>query len=596
MRTGIVSNAVTYGNIESINSSAGTGSDGGIDLGSGACTIEWWANCYGQISGRGSVNSSQEEQTMVDFRPNGSFGRPHIYIYKAGDSQNHIRVHHSTSSGSVAMDSTSVKVLSGSWYHYAYVRDSSGYVKFYINGIEQFTDTLSGAITDKTYNDLLIGNLNDPFNASRYWQGNVSNVALWDSALTASQVSTIFNFGTPETNISFSPRNYYKLDNTTTGLNDLGSGGANAFISGAGITQVNSSVAVVPSWKIPSELTIPTINYTKAGSFNGTSSKIVTTEENLGTTNTISFWHKRPTGMGSNKVVIGGNTLNRFDGTIILNGQQLIIGFTNEKALFIGGQIFQAAQNASSVNIPYEDVWVHYCITRNGTTQSDIKLYVNSYLVTASRAEHFGAPDYTTNTTILNLGAAPAQSIFSEGELSNISTFSSAFTQAQVSTLYNNGQPSADISSLSPVNWWKLDTIGATITDNGSAGNNGTNTDVTAATTDVKTSDLNIPVNGVSTTLPSTALQQSDLQFDSPYSNYSLSFDGATSIACNSIPALTSSTNFSISGWFNQTTLDQTRFMLGARSSSTDAVFLYTYSDGNMYVDSLIINNNYSFL
>ena len=35
-----------------------------------------------------------------------------------------------------------------------------------------------------------------------------------------------------------------------------------------------------------------------------------------------------------------------------------------------------------------------------------------------------------------------------------------------------------------------------------------------------------IPVNGVSTTLPSTALQQSDLQFDSPYSNYSLSFDG----------------------------------------------------------------------
>ena len=40
------------------------------------------------------------------------------------------------------------------------------------------------------------------------------------------------------------------------------------------------------------------------------------------------------------------------------------------------------------------------------------------------------------------------------------------------------------------------------------------------------------PVNGVSTTLPSTALQQSDLQFDSPYSNYSLSFDGTNSINC----------------------------------------------------------------
>ena len=67
--------------------------------------------------------------------------------------------------------------------------------------------------------------------------------------------------------------------------------------------------------------------------------------------------------------------------------------------------------------------------------------------------------------------------------------------------------------------------------------------------------------------------------------DYVFDFGGDSSITCNSIPALTSSTNFSISGWFNQTTLDQTRFMLGARSSSTDAVFLYTYSDGNMYVD-----------
>lgn len=66
---------------------------------------------------------------------------------------------------------------------------------------------------------------------------------------------------------------------------------------------------------------------------------------------------------------------------------------------------------------------------------------------------------------------------------------------------------------------------------------------------------------------------------------YSMDFNGSASITCSSVPALTSSTNFSISGWFKQTTLDVTSFMLGARSSSTDAVFLYTYNDGNMYVD-----------
>ena len=38
------------------------------------------------------------------------------------------------------------------------------------------------------------------------WDGKISNVAIFNSALSASQVSTLLNFGTPETNISFSPQ------------------------------------------------------------------------------------------------------------------------------------------------------------------------------------------------------------------------------------------------------------------------------------------------------------------------------------------------------------------------------------------------------
>ena len=67
---------------------------------------------------------------------------------------------------------TPVAITPDKWTHIAVTRnyDSTNTVaKFYINGIEQFTETLSGAITDKTYNDLLIGNLNDPFNVNRYW-------------------------------------------------------------------------------------------------------------------------------------------------------------------------------------------------------------------------------------------------------------------------------------------------------------------------------------------------------------------------------------------------------------------------------------------
>jgi hypothetical protein len=60
----------------------------------------------------------------------------------------------------------------------------------------------------------------------------------------------------------------------------------------------------------------------------------------------------------------------------------------------------------------------------------------------------------------------------------------------------------------------------------------------------------NIPVNGVSTTLPSTALQQSDLQFDSPYSNYSLSFDGSGDyINCGNNVGLSGISSMAFSNW-----------------------------------------------
>ena len=76
----------------------------------------------------------------------------------------------------------------------------------------------------------------------------ISNVALFDSELTASQALTLFNFGTPETNISFNPTHWWKLDDQTA-IIDYGSGGINGTNNGA--TDISSGVAVTPSWKIP---------------------------------------------------------------------------------------------------------------------------------------------------------------------------------------------------------------------------------------------------------------------------------------------------------------------------------------------------------
>ena len=77
-------------------------------------------------------------------------------------------------------------------------------------------------------------------------------IAIYDSTLSASQVSTLFNFGTPETNISFSPQAWWKLDDQTAITDSSGNGNTG---TNNGATDAPGGVAVTPSWKIPTALT-----------------------------------------------------------------------------------------------------------------------------------------------------------------------------------------------------------------------------------------------------------------------------------------------------------------------------------------------------
>ena len=78
-----------------------------------------------------------------------------------------------------------------------------------------------------------------------------------------------------------------------------------------------------------------------------------------------------------------------------------------------------------------------------------------------------------------------------------------------------------------------------------------------------------------------------------------MSFDPLSSqyIDCGQITTLASASSFTISGWFNQTTLDQERFMFGTRISSVtdNMISCYTWSDGNMYIDLRNGANSYGY-
>jgi len=431
------------------------------------------------------------------------------------------------------------------WHHIVLTWDSSRTSNMFVgywnggNAVSSNGNPPNTSITQTvSTGDFFIG----ADSTSTHFSGQMSNFAIYDSALTADQVSTLFNFGTPEVNTSFSPTHNWKLDNLTTGLNDVGSLASNNGSNTAAV-EVNSNVAVIPSWKIPTALTIPTINYTSALEFNQPSpnNEYVDigniTYLNQAGDFSISQW---VFSSSTKPYTYNGISIKLGSGFIYL-ARQSGVGLRWEYE-FRGG----SRQNATTgVAVP-EDRWIHVALTVEGTVS---KFYQDGDL------KHTGTVGTTYSGNPSRIGQEYNSFYAWNGKISNTALFNSALSGSNITTLYNNGQPEAT-PSFSPLHWWKLDNTSTGLNDVGSAAsNNGTLSQTSTPGAQEVTTNVyigNIPVNGVSTTLPSTALQQSDLQFDSPYSNYSLKFSTSQSIDTNfTLPA--SYTSYSYSFWYKST-------------------------------------------
>ena len=495
-----------------------------------------------------------------------------IFGYNANNSE---KIEFNGSSSILIKNATANITYSGTswnlneWQHLLITRDSSNNLKIYRNGEYWGGNSHSGTfIFDR------ISGFN---NSARHFNGRLSNIAIFNSELSSTQVSTLFNFGTPETNISFSPTAWWKLDNTTTGIQDSSGNGNNGTNNGA--TDISSGVAVTPSWKIPSALPIPTINYTTALNFVDTpGDKIEITSPSSSmqptTTLTLSFWanFKQDAnwmlsngGWGQSSSAYSGYSVQTYNGRSL----RFWIGNGTASGSFTTG--------ASVFNL---NQWHHILITYDSGTAI---LYIDGNVVSWSGTGGINSIAYSASYNpffgSVNSGGASFNAY--EGLLSNAAIFNSALSASQVLSLYNDGQPESSIS-FSPVSWWKLDST--TITDSAGS-NNGTNNGATQVTSDVYAET--IPVNGVSTTLPSTALQQSDLQFDSPYSNYSLSFDGTGYIDCGDSDIFSfgngSSDNpFSISAWINITATTSQGIVTKYGSSTSLREWLFYTTGGKI--------------
>ena len=382
---------------------------------------------------------------------------------------------------------TQPSIVTGKWYHYCITGDGTN-ATLYRDGI------LIGTLADKS---LIINTIGGTPTGSSDINAKMSNVQIFNSALSATEVETLYNYGSPIRTLANIPQSsnlkaWYKLDasevyNSSTTkweVNDATSAYKNSLYFGD--NQYNA-------------LTLNNIDF--------------------GSVNSISFWAKRgPNGYSSNDNVLGTNNGNTQVLFRFVSSSIPYMAFSGD-GLNSGSVYFQ--NNVAPNYGLYPDTWSHFVLTRNGNT---FGLYINKQDVSATSNFNQPSSNQTRNSILSTIGnRGTSVSASGESYISNVTVFNTVLGQSDVDSLYNNGVPLTDMSSFtSLVSWWKLNNLTTGIEDS-KGSNNATNSGGAVTVGSVST------LNGTSSGMSQANLVQSDLQTVAPYSKYAMDFDSASS-------------------------------------------------------------------
>ena len=138
-------------------------------------------------------------------------------------------------------------LIDGNWHHvvltYDGSRASSG-VKIYVDSTEIslniIRDVAPDGVSDySSYQDFMIGVRGNASNIGLPFDGNIDEVAVFNSELSASDVTAIYGIGVPTSLASYSPLSWWRCGDgdTASTLTDNGSGDNNGTINGATIVE-----------------------------------------------------------------------------------------------------------------------------------------------------------------------------------------------------------------------------------------------------------------------------------------------------------------------------------------------------------------------
>ena len=409
----------------------------------------------------------------------------------------------------------------GVWYHVAVVRSGTT-VTLYVNATNSDSKTHSSLATGFG-TEHHIGK----YMTSHHLNGNIGQYALWNKALTSSEIASIYNDGTP-IDLTSNYQNYNSINNLV-GYWDMNEGSGDSLIAESVRTGMD---------------------------FDGTDDYI-----EIADSNDLSF------GDGSNDssftisawANLDSAAFQRFITKSSASNAEWLFGTSSQSKLAF--TLYDNTGSAYNYKVSTATIstgqWYHFVGTYNASSD-EFTLYINGSVDSGST----GSLNYTAmhNTSApVHIGKYASANQFNNGKLDDIAIWNTALPASDVLAIYNNGFPTdlttntADYRfAANLVGYWKMGNgteagSGTTIYDMSKNSNNGTITnDPTFIGTRIATLS-----NGPTWSNDSwnTLTKQTR--------NYSIDFDGTNdyvplvgSLSAGTYNFFTSTLKYSVSIWF----------------------------------------------
>jgi len=434
------------------------------------------------------------------------------------------------------------------WYHLVITKPhvsggAAGTV--YING-SSIGSTEIFNINFESATHYSIGQEYDPtLSPGDFFKGNIDHVAIFDYALSASQVTSLYG-------------------NSTDGVgNPMAITGGRkpiAYYPIGDYAAFNGSEYLVNNGALQDYV------------FNFVPNDFINVSNNINITSNFSYslWYKSNSNSGTAYEFL----LSKENASATINQFSIFHLFTGGSGRLLA-HIYDSVGTGFSLDTGSglsAEVWHHVVFCYSPSNY--IRLYLDGVLKEENTTNIPSSIRSITGENI-RIGGRKNNSMFLNGEMSNVQMWSGTLTDGgvsigataggEVATLYNNGTPymGTQPQSSNLQGWWKLDA---------------------SATFDSSTSTWSIPDDssnsntGTSDGMTAANLVQSTLNITTPYSRYALNFDSASSDKITGTGALISGNDSrSFSLWYKTTsTTPQIPFSLGSPTDQTNgAQFAY---------------------